>query len=232
MLAWQKVQSGSGWKFWKTSLGIVGTVRATELTHGKSGWHPHLHVLLLSTSPSADVEAARAWISEKWRACVVRVLGREHEPDDVHGCQLTLAHSTEYLAKMGLEVAYSAAKRSTGPSRSPWQILADAAEGDARSAELWRDYVSATKGRRQLEWSRGLKRRFGIEDVSDEDTAMRAARDESTEVVLELSKSEWNALRRANGVLRILELAESGATPEALRAEFLRAIQAHEHGAG
>jgi hypothetical protein len=230
MLAWQKVQSGSGWKFWKTSLGIVGTVRATELTHGKSGWHPHLHILLLSTAPSAQVEAARAWISEKWRACVVSVLGREHEPDDVHGCQITLAHSTEYLAKMGLEVAYSASKRSTGTSRSPWQILADAAAGDARSAELWRDYVSATKGRRQLEWSRGLKRRFGIEDVSDEDTAMRAARDESTEVVLELSKSEWNALRRANGVLRILELAEAGATPEALRAAFLRAIQAHERG--
>ncbi len=46
--AWdQVVRSGKG-KRMRDEFGILGYVRAFELTHGAHGWHPHLHILFLT----------------------------------------------------------------------------------------------------------------------------------------------------------------------------------------
>ena len=46
--AWGRVTSGRRWVEFKEQLGVVGYVRAVEVTHGKHGWHVHQHVLVLS----------------------------------------------------------------------------------------------------------------------------------------------------------------------------------------
>ena len=38
--------SGRPWRTLKDAVGIVGTIRSMEVTHGLNGWHPHLHVLV------------------------------------------------------------------------------------------------------------------------------------------------------------------------------------------
>ena len=42
---WRKTQAGEPWMREKMRAGLIGTVRACEVTHGENGWHPHLHVL-------------------------------------------------------------------------------------------------------------------------------------------------------------------------------------------
>ena len=172
-----------------------------------------------------------AELSSLWRDAVVLKLGREHEPDDAHGCHVAPAYAADYIAKMGLEIAYSVAK-VRGPSRSPFELLADASRGDAQSRVLWCDYVSATKGARQLEWSRGLRARFGLAEVTDEELAARVAEEQQAETLLELSRREWEALNRADGVLRLLMLGDTGASAAEIRAELDRLIREHERQAG
>ena len=229
--AWKHVLQSRAWKRIRERYQVAGYVRAVEVTHGRAGWHPHIHVLLLSGRPADMERNLHAELSGLWRAAVVLKLGREHEPDDAHGCHVAPAYAADYIAKMGLEIAYSVAK-VRGPSRSPFELLADASRGDAQSRVLWCDYVSATKGARQLEWSRGLRARFGLAEVTDEELAARAAEEQQAETLLEFSRSQWEALNRAGGVLRLLMHGDAGASPVAMRAELERLIREHERQAG
>ena len=48
-------------KEWRRIKGrIVGTVTATEVTHGKNGWHTHFHEILLIEPTACEIEQARA----------------------------------------------------------------------------------------------------------------------------------------------------------------------------
>ena len=66
----------------------------------------------------------------------------------------------DYIAKFGPadEIALQSAKKGRNGSRSPWQLLRDAAHGDKRAAALWLEFSLAFKGRAQLFFSRGLKK--------------------------------------------------------------------------
>lgn len=228
--AWKHVLQSRAWKRIRERYQVAGYVRAVEVTHGRAGWHPHIHVLLLSGRPADMERDLHAELSSLWRDAVVLKLGREHEPDAEHGCHVAPAYAADYLAKMGLEIAYAASK-TRGPSRSPFELLEDARRGDAQSRVLWRDYVSATKGKRQLEWSRGLRARFGLAEVTDEELAARVADEQQSETLLELSRREWEALNRADGVLRLLMLGDTGASAAEIRAELDRLIREHEQRA-
>ena len=229
--AWKRFQQSRAWKRIRQSYGVVGFVRAVEIKHGRAGWHPHIHVLLLSSRPTDVERDLQAELAGLWRAAVVRELGAEHEPDDEHGCHVAPASAADYLAKMGLEIAHSVSK-TRGPSRGPFELLEDARRGDAQARALWLDYTKATKGRRQLEWSRGLRARFGLGETTDEELAARAAAESDTVTVLELSRRQWEALNRADGVMMALELTEAGATPDEVRDAVDRLIRAHERRSG
>ena len=58
--AFRSVISGRAWLRLKDELGIVGTIRSLEVTHGPSGWHPHLHVLVFVRG---RLDARGAWLS-------------------------------------------------------------------------------------------------------------------------------------------------------------------------
>ena len=53
----------------------------------------------------------------------------------------------------------------------------------------------------------------------------------AAQVLLELSRREWEALNRADGVLRLLMLGDTGASAAEIRAELDRLIREHEQRA-
>jgi hypothetical protein len=73
-------------------------------------------------------------------------------------------------------MAGSMTKRGRGKqSRTPWQILQDFQEtGDLDDWDLWAEFEQASKGRRALVWSPGLKAQVGVDEVSDEAIAEEA----------------------------------------------------------
>lgn len=160
---------GSGWNRRRQRFGAVGSVRAVEVTHGENGWHPHVHAALLFESEPTDLEE---WLAERW----AHIVSREgfgtinHHGVDV---QPIIASGTgNYLAKIdggwgaGLELARGDIKRS-----APVELLRDYVQtGSRRSAALWQEYEEATRGKRAIRLSPGLRARFlgtdeGLSDV-------------------------------------------------------------------
>ena len=149
---------------------FVGSSTATEVTHGRNGWHPHFHEILVLDCPPADALACIEGLRAAWLACLQGAgLSGNEAAFQVQSAQAAGA----YVAKFGAaeELALQGEKRGRNGSRGPWQLLDDARDGDARAAAIWTEYALAFRGRRQLVWSPGLKARFGVAEVPDDEAA-------------------------------------------------------------
>lgn len=186
-LAKQRLHQRREWRKLKESL--IGSVTATEVTHGRAGWHPHFHVLLLVRAASeAEAVALAEALCEPWLACL-RGVGLDGL--GVGFSAQGAAAAGDYVGKWGAaeEIALGDRKGGRHGGRSPMQLLADATDKDDRKAAgLWREFVAAFKGRRQLVWSRGLKEWAGIEDLSDE---VAAEEPPEPRLVATIRPEEW-----------------------------------------
>lgn len=84
---------------------VLGTIRAAETTHGRHGWHPHLHPLVLTTRPLSDDELAmlEEHVAKKW-AAAVEAHGYETPRSDLHRLTRVTGERgiASYLVKAGL----------------------------------------------------------------------------------------------------------------------------------
>lgn len=169
---------------------LVGSVTATEVTFGDQGAHVHYHVLLLLDLPPADALA----MAESQRAAWQTALAAAGLTGNHHAFRVDPAtNAGDYFGKYGAacELALSRSKQGrVAGSRNSWDLLADAAQGDAQAGRLWLEYARAFRGRRQLVFSKGLRAMFGLDDVSDDDLPDAAADAEGVTVVLR----EWTCL--------------------------------------
>jgi hypothetical protein len=67
-----KLRTGKAWTLFKQRYGVVGSIRALEVTYGAHGFHPHLHVLFF-VAADADVDAFTGDLLRRWREVVVKV---------------------------------------------------------------------------------------------------------------------------------------------------------------
>lgn len=201
---------------WRAVKGrIVGTVTATEVTHGQHGWHTHFHEIFLMDAPDeGEALAMLEGMGRVWRACLLGVgLSGGRVAWQAQGA----AAAGSYVSKWGAgeEMTLGDAKRARGKGRTPLQLLADADAGDDEGAALWRTYAKAFKGRRQLVWSPGLKTAAGIDEMSDDDAAQDEAQDDGTaEALLHIEHGDWTGRRGWRGArhrrARVLDAAETG----------------------
>lgn len=198
--SWQKMQAGRWWSAFKARYGVAGVTRAVEITHGENGWHAHLHVLVWTDRPMDRETADRMQdeLYERWLAKVTAAgLGkptREHgvKVDPVRRGEAGAADVARYVAKiqegdgaeraLGNEMTRGDLKSGRKGSRTPFEIIADYFRKEtAGDLALWREYEDATKGRRMLTWSRGLRDMLAAlldEDLDDRTDEELAAADE------------------------------------------------------
>lgn len=216
--AWRRVIRGRAWQKKKTRLGISGYIRATEITYGENGWHPHVHVALLldeKISPEA-LDEFRAWLFDRWAECVERSGGKR---PTANGLDLQRVDDkgkvlARYLSKVqdekkwsvGAEMARGDLKQTREKtSLTPFDLLdADSDIPEDERGKLWREYYAATKGRRAFSWSRGLKQRYAVEEREDEEILDEA---ESTTPVWRTSARSYRAARHAAPGDQLLSLA-------------------------
>jgi hypothetical protein len=229
--AWSKVQAGAAYKRKRERLKIVGAIRAMEVTNGPSGWHPHLHILVLTEEKlehaasgklSADAEAFKAMIYRRWSRYVTtrnKETGKAYRPPSrEHGVSFVPSHRDEYIAKLGLadeltRGSWKHAKELSG-YRTPLQVLRDITNAKAakrdpskRDVTLWREYAREMRGARQLTWSRGLRERY---DMEPEQTDLELVESEDREngvVVYEIPADVWDRWLRNNWSARAELLA-------------------------
>lgn len=228
---WRKVQQGRAWKDAKLRAGFQGSVRALEVTHGKNGWHPHIHLLFFFDGAAAESRLAEfgAWLFERWAGLVAEA--------DLGKCNANVfrferAQSTEnaanYVTKWGSEWEMLGAQGKVGKNgnRTPWQLLDDCRRGDRGAGQLFVTYSEGMKGARQLTYSRGLRQKFSLrepgsdEDVIREMEALEASPDEGDSIGF-LSPGVFFQLDRRDLMPDLLEAIEAAPAWETVL-EFLR----------
>lgn len=205
----------AGMRFKKTTGGGLHVVRSLEVTRGPNGWHPHIHVLFLTSQVMNEEEVliAADWLYERWADMVVKRLGEAHMPAPDVGTDFRESHKAEYLAKLGLEIADPGLKEGRNGSRTPLQILRAWVEhGDERDLQLYKQYVAGMKGRRFLTWS--MKGAFAElkKQMEEELEAERKAQPERMPCAV-VYGPDWDELRKVDEVgVTLLEAAERRGT--------------------
>jgi hypothetical protein len=224
-----RLRKGKKWDKFKAAIGYEGMIRSLELTHGQNGWHPHTHELwFVKKDASADEIKAhlqRFWLSACERAGLI-------SSDSADKCEISafLAHAvdvkgncsaSDYLAKqddsrywgVDRELAKGSSKAGKAKGLHAFALLKQA-ESCKKSARLYLVYSLAMRGKRQIFWSKGLKDRVGVNEISDELLADQE-RDAADELG-RLDLDDWKTVRRAGARAQVLDAAESGGWPAVL----------------
>ena len=220
---WRKLTAGRPWKRIKEKYQVSGYIRSIEVTYGGNGWHPHAHSLLFLDGDilPEELEELRPKLYELWARSVERAGGKRPTEKglDLQKLDDDGKLLAKYLAKVqdekkrqtwsaGAEMTRADVKSGRGSSLTPFQLLDEHPDYDeATRARLWREFYLVSKGRRAITWSRGLKERCLIAEVTDADILDEA---ESTVMVWRTSSKSYRAVLRSEPVLLAvaLELAE------------------------
>ncbi|MEU4541690.1 protein rep [Streptosporangium sp. NPDC023825] len=196
---WRWMTSHKAYKAAKRRFGVVGTIKAVEVTHGRNGWHPHIHAVVL-VETAIETLSLFDWYARMdalWADGLVRhgwSPGRQ--PYRFRALPVQLGDSGRALAAyvtkvqdagLGNELARADLKSSKKSSRTPFQILADfGTSGDVQDLDLWHEYESATQGKSAIRWSRGLRALVlpDVAELTDDEIAAEEQEGEDIAVIL------------------------------------------------
>ena len=161
--------------FWSS---VEGVIKATEIQVGSNGFHPHLHCVVFTKNDSLDESRLRsAWA----KAVVKEGLAKPNDSIGVVVKEATSASISWYLSKIQEEkVSFEMSRSDLKKGRSkksewhcaPFDLLDTSVSlpiSMAQRQRLWVDYVTSTKGVSAIRWSKNLKSKLSIGEVSDDD---------------------------------------------------------------
>jgi hypothetical protein len=225
-LGWKRAITGKGWVIASENVG--GWVRVWEVTHGANGWHVHVHAVLILEEDLPTWEQVPEGMYRRWSAGLVaagldaplligqdwHIVRGDQAADEVAGYLLKMAEDPAFA--LGGELAYSSPGRARAGLKTvpPFALLERLAQtGEADLLDLWHEWETASKGKRQIGYSRGLRERYGVVEIEDQaivDEAIGSVEDD----LVAWSRSGWRELVKVpEHMSRLLDLAESGGTP-------------------
>lgn len=206
--AWRAMLQSRRYQKLRKLMGVMGHIRALEVTHGVNGFHPHMHVLVFLNENWVPGSVEKL-MCPVWQDACERV-GLER-PSESHGCRVDDGSWAErYATKWGLEDEITRGHQKTSRGEkgtTPWGLLRDIRETDSQeSRELFRAYLEAFKGRRQLYWSTGLREALGVEDKTDQELV--EAQVEHASLLAEITLDQWRFIYRHKLRAWCLDMAE------------------------
>ena len=211
--------------------GIVGTIRAAEITVGSNGWHPHFHPIVIVRGSAALAGKVAEVVVRRWVEGVRRT---GHRADYGNGAQKMTVLASEnsfhllnqYVTKgtyrpdkLALEATHSQGKTDlnrhgkgrAAATQSHWAILNEAETGDVASISKWWHLEEASHGHRIITWSRGIRdfAGLGVEATEEEIAAREVGTAEDTVCVI--TAEGWAMVRDHPGVMaEILDMLAQG----------------------
>jgi len=188
-------KSGRWYQSWLEEHKIIASASSLEITYGRFGWHPHLHILLFM---SAKPHPGR--IRDQFSERFTRFLAKNgHYASAFHGVNVKYAKSdiSGYIAKWNATDELTAVQKKLGRglSLTIWEIAKLAVNGDKDCERLWLEYAKATYRKKALTWSRGAKELFGLRDLDDQEVAKMLYPDEKDCApvhIVSFTISEWH----------------------------------------
>ena len=147
---------------------IVAILTATEVTHGKNGWHPHFHMIVIVKTKEA--KEGLSHLGAAWRGAL-RAEGLDGA-DAAFDCR-DASSVGRYVSKWGAgeELTMSGKKRAKGKGQTPLNLLEAHKAGNKDAGALWLEYVEAFHGRSQLDGLTKLVRLAGLDELTDAEAA-------------------------------------------------------------
>lgn len=189
--SWANLTTGAPYRRARDRAGVVGWLRLVEVTQGANGWHVHVHALFFVYGRTATTEVDRfhGWLVDRWIRGLERrgfAAGEVGQRAVLLDAASALDNVSTYFTKAVDAGAYSTSEavaweftgagtkraRTIHGTSSPFALLDRIfIDGDADALDLWHEWESASLGRRQLTWSRGLRDILGLvaDEVSDEE---------------------------------------------------------------
>lgn len=211
-------RAGRAWSLFKKRVGLVGYIRAQEVTHGKSGWHPHFHELLITDELSErEAKAAADFLQRRWVDTCKKaglITDKKLAHAYAHAADIRIGAdpvSQAYLSKVVAWELSSTTTKSTRAegNRQPFQILSAACAGDKQAKILWFEYMLGMYRKAALYWSPGLKAACKIDELTDEEILDGEV---DKQPLLVASSTSFLKIARRRLQVPILELTESGQT--------------------
>jgi hypothetical protein len=227
LAARRKMRQGRRGQALRKSFQVVGTVSVLEVTwSARAGWHPHVHELVFSADPAMDPDAYDLAARSAWKdAAAAHGLSM-----NAHGFSIarTFGAVADYIAKFGHEpesrspwgtesemVRGHVKQARNDDGMTPFGLLAAITDGLTKYAPLWQEYCRVFKGRKQLNYSPGLKALYQVDDLEDEEIAGEGETSEAL-TFCELTPGQWDVVVEQRARCGLLELAGSGRVGELL----------------
>jgi hypothetical protein len=219
--ALKKFRSAGSFRRYLDKCGYVGLIRSLELTHGQNGWHPHTHEIWF-IDKDVNPLVFQDKIKTRWTNILLGMGIGLSKADQVydHAAQIEWdVNTADYLAKTAnqeninptradFEVGYRTSKKGRKSGRTPFQILADYADKpNTKDGNLYVEYMEVMKGKRAVFFSQGLKRRFGLDELTDQELADAHQEDAKKLLVLD-GWNDWQIIRDNDFVEGALSLVE------------------------
>lgn len=206
---------------------ILGFIRAVEVTHGKNGFHPHIHMIVF-TNNSVCSSALETVYSSAWRRACLNV--GLPEPNQ-HGCTVKDgSYASDYVSKWGIEDEMTKANAKTTKRKglTPWGLLNATLLGDdpeyppERATSLFLVYSKAFSGQRQLYWSNGLRKLLHISREESDAEIVSRPDDVRSYLLSQLTLQQWKLVLRNKQEANLLSVAESNPLAISLFLQNLR----------
>lgn len=159
------------WRKAKKAGLLFGAMPFVEVLHGRwSGWHPHLHTAVFFKCSAAEAYALLA----AYRSAYIAYLERVGRPVDAEAQHSVLIGDEDALSNYvsknnaAFEVSGGVKAARSRTSRSIWDLLTLAKDGDEGAASLAREYAKEMPGTRSGVLSAGLAERLGLTEEDDE----------------------------------------------------------------
>jgi len=211
-------KSGKAFVGFKNKYGFEGLIRSLEITRGGNGWHPHTHELFF-VDKNLDQPEFKEWLQNRWLNVCVKSGLVDIEDDKQVDAFLKVSldvkfncSTSDYLAKfddkanwgVDREIAKASSKNSKKNGLHPFEL---AHKG---YSQLFIEYTDAIKGKAQLFWSRDLKKKVGIFDITDEEISEEDKKEEDTVIGFLRKIEDWKTVTAYELRSKILDMVEDG----------------------
>lgn len=204
----------------RKEFSVIGHIRALETTFGwGTGWHPHVHELLFVGVSEVNEDALEAGLWKAWQTETERVgLTVNQKAFDFNR---TRGAVQDYISKWGREpirtpwgVEHEVSKAHVKQSRvsgrfSPFGLLLGIYQGHSELIPRFREYATYFKGKRQVQWSNGLKRML-LNEQEKTDQEIAAERQEQAILLGRLTREQWKVVLANDVRGELLREADSG----------------------